>query len=232
MNITSTTYSSFIDLTCLDLQASEQDIFNLCELARQKQVAAVCIYDSWLDTAKHCLKESEVFLATVANFPTGDADVPYQLEEIEKILTFNPDEIDWVFPYKIFIDGEEKKALRIADKIRELIPENKVFKVILETGAFSQLSTLKSLCFSLIDLQVNFLKTSTGKIAEGYTLQKSEVLLNCIAERKVQEKMGFKASGGIRSIEQINEIISLVEKICGKNYLSAKTFRLGMSRLF
>ncbi|OAI45639.1 hypothetical protein AYO45_06660 [Gammaproteobacteria bacterium SCGC AG-212-F23] len=99
----------------------------------------------------------------------------------------------------------------------------------METGAFPDKKSLASACEDVIKAGADFLKTSTGKIAIGATLESAEVLLNAI--QKSGKPIGLKVSGGIKTIEQATQYLTLTQQIMGQNWASLTTFRLGASQL-
>ena len=61
-----------IDLTDLDDDCTADDVERLCAAARQHGVAAVCVWPDFVAQAATALAGSDVRVATVINFPTGD----------------------------------------------------------------------------------------------------------------------------------------------------------------
>ena len=49
--------------------------------------------------------------------------------------------------------------------------------------------------------------------------------------KKLDEKVGFKASGGIKNYTQAVAYVELADKILNSNYINPKTFRFGVSSL-
>ena len=79
-----------------------------------------------------------------------------------------------------------------------------------------------------IDGGANFVKTSTGRVAEGATLQKVEAICAVLKENK---GIGLKVSGGVRTIEQAETFYTKVRSIMGDTFMTPDYFRIGASSL-
>jgi deoxyribose-phosphate aldolase len=79
----------------------------------------------------------------------------------------------------------------------------------------------------------DFIKTSTGKIYPGASLEAAYVMCQCIKEYFVQHgrMVGFKASGGIRSTEDAIKYYTIVKEVLGEKWLNNEYFRIGASSL-
>jgi deoxyribose-phosphate aldolase len=221
-----------IDLTLLDDHAQAGDIEKLCQQARTPcgtEVAAICVYAKFLPQVNKLLQGSSIKTCTVANFPGGQEDDNSVLNTIQQALNDDVDEIDVVLPYEHYLDGDKTPALEAMQRYRQAIPANKTMKVILETGALQSSALIAEACYDMIQLGVDFLKTSTGKIAQGASLEAAAIMLATLA--KYNPEIGFKASGGVRSKEQAQEYIQLAQLMLGKPWVTAKHFRLGASSL-
>ena len=80
-----------------------------------------------------------------------------------------------------------------------------------------------------LDASVDFLKTSTGKTAHGASLDAARLMLECIAMQP--RAVGFKASGGIRTVADAAAYIALARTVLGNGALSSQRLRFGASSL-
>src|SRR5579864_7347982 len=85
-----------IDLTSLNLDDSDSTIIQLCQKARTPfgSVAAVCVYPKFIKIASKCLRGEPVGVASVINFPSGQASLSATLLEIKQALKDGANEID------------------------------------------------------------------------------------------------------------------------------------------
>jgi deoxyribose-phosphate aldolase len=79
----------------------------------------------------------------------------------------------------------------------------------------------------------DFIKTSTGKIYPGASLEAAWVMCQCIKEyyEKTGRKVGFKAAGGIRTTEEALQYYAIVKEVLGDEWLTQEYFRIGASSL-
>lgn len=218
---------SLIDLTLLDEEASDNALSALNHKAHRYQVAAICVFPKHI---KKMISSPDIKLATVINFPEGDQSAIKVLTSIDEILSTNRiNEIDYVFPHQIYLEGEEKTALLQCQQAYQLCQQAKVtFKVILETGALPSLEFIYELSKAVIGTGCDFLKTSTGKIAQGATPSSAFSILKAIIDSKAN--CGLKVSGGIKKPEQAFTYLALAKQMLGRD--PNKSFiRIGASSL-
>jgi deoxyribose-phosphate aldolase len=222
---------SLIDLTSLNETDDAQTIAELCTKAAlaDVHVAAVCIYPRFVPQVKEALRGTAVKIATVVNFPGGDDSLESAETTIQTALSQGVDEIDVVFPYARYLAGEKAYAETFIRRCKSLCAEQ-VLKVILETGVLQASSVIKEVSELVIAAGADFLKTSTGKTAVGATVEAAAVMLDVI-QNKSQGRVGLKVSGGIRTIAQAIEYITLAENKMGPSWLTPAHFRIGASQL-
>jgi deoxyribose-phosphate aldolase len=222
---------SLLDLTSLQDSDNAASIAALCQKAQSPlgHVAAVCVYPKFVSEAVLQLVGTSIKVATVANFPNGDGKIDLISSSILQSLKDGATEIDVVFPYRLYLKGKKMSALEVISTCKALVGEKIVLKVILETGVIGNLSIIEQLSYEVIEAGANFLKTSTGKVSGGATIEAAAVMLSVI--KKSGKNVGFKASGGIRVLEQALPYIGLAEDIMGQDWVTADHFRIGTSGL-
>ncbi|MDE6836659.1 MAG: deoxyribose-phosphate aldolase, partial [Muribaculaceae bacterium] len=79
----------------------------------------------------------------------------------------------------------------------------------------------------------DFIKTSTGKIYSGASVEAAWVMCQCIKDyaERTGRKVGFKAAGGIRSTEEAVAYYTIVKEVLGEEWLTPELFRIGASSL-
>ncbi|KTD20807.1 deoxyribose-phosphate aldolase [Legionella lansingensis] len=218
---------SLIDLTLLNEAATAQTIQSLKHKARTHHVAAICVLPQHIQL----LAPAEpIKVATVVNFPTGNATTREVLSEIDEI-TANTiiDEIDYVFPYQSYLAGKQAFALSQCQQVYSHCKKHELtFKVILETGALPNLDCIYQLSSEVIMNGCDFLKTSTGKISKGASPAAAFAMLKAIHDSK--RPCGFKVSGGIRQPAQACTYICLAKQMLHRE-LDPSWFRIGASSL-
>lgn len=219
---------SLVDLTNLNEKDTLVEIEFLCHKAIENKVAAVCVYPQFVHFSARFLSTTDIKIATVANFPEGKDSIEKVLTVIQQAIHEGADEIDVVFPYQEYLLGQKQKALDFISSCKTVCSD-KTLKVILETGAFADQKILYEASCALLETDVDFLKTSTGKIAVGATFEAVNTLLKAIKDMK--SAAGLKISGGIRTVELAEKYIQLAEEKMGFDFIQPKHFRIGASRL-
>lgn len=219
---------SLIDLTSLNETDTDQTIINLCQKAMESKNVAVCVYPKFIKTALTALKNSSLKIATVANFPAGSDILINVLKSIEYSLDQGADEIDVVFPYQKYMMADQEYAKTFIHECKKLCG-SQILKVILETGVLKDQTVIAAASRDAILAGADFLKTSTGKVEIGATLEAVQVILNVIHAEN--HHVGIKISGGVRSFPQILSYLELTEKTMGLDWIIPEHFRLGMSRV-
>lgn len=225
---------TLIDLTSLTDQETEEDIVTLCQQANSHygNTAAICIYPRFIPLAKKQLltkHDSAIKIATVVNFPHGGVNIAKVSEEVRQAVALGADEIDVVFPYKALIQGDELTGFALVKACRLACAKDTVLKVIIESGELKTPALIMKASEISIEAGADFIKTSTGKVPINATLSAADVMLNVIKNKN--PNVGFKAAGGISTLEDALAYIELAEKILGKPWITDKHFRLGASGL-
>lgn len=220
-----------LDLTSLNSNDTASKIEKLCKKAVTPygNVAAVCIYQKFIPAAKALLKDSGINIATVVNFPEGDTDIKHVREEIKKAISLGADEVDAVFPYKKFLSGDIEYCKEYTEMVAAECGKKITSKMILETGELKKTSLIEEASKMCIAAGINFIKTSTGKTEVSATPEAANVILETIAKGK--KSVGFKASGGIKTIYDAKKYLILANAILGYKWLSSKNLRIGASSL-
>lgn len=216
-----------IDLTRLDEQAIASDIEALVVKAQQDQVAAICVYPQHLEWVPEI---SPIQRATVVNFPGGDQVHDQVLRHIEHAIEKQrADEIDYVFAYSAYLSGQTSHALAWCHEAHQLCQQHgRMFKVILETGALQSIDKIYQLSCEVIEGGCDMLKTSTGKIPVGASLQAAFAMLTAIKDS--QNHTGIKISGGVKTLAQASAYIHLAEHMLAQS-VDKTWFRIGASQI-
>lgn len=216
---------SLIDLTYLG-NNDDSAIDALCTKA--KGVAAVCVYPQAISRVKKNLQDN-TNIATVANFPEGNHDLNTVLTEIDQAIDYGAAEIDVVLPYHHFLEGNFHQVNSFLAAVRQQCPRQ-ILKIIIESGALLKPALIRLAGQMVIDNGANFIKTSTGKISVGATLEAAYTLLTLI-EQNQNPLIGLKLSGGIRTVPEAHAYLYLAREVMGAAWLNPHTLRIGASQL-
>lgn len=219
-----------LDLTSLNIADTEADIARLCERAQGRfgPVAAVCVWPRLAAFARSQLS-AHINVAAVANFPDGSADVERAVRDAGHIVQAGAQEVDVVLPYAALLAGEESAVAKLLQAVRRTC-DGLVLKVILETGELKDPAIIQRASVLALDAGADFLKTSTGKTLVSATPEAATVLLQTIAgNAQAKDRVGFKPSGGIRTVADAASYIALTHQWLGPQTLNPKRFRIGAS---
>jgi deoxyribose-phosphate aldolase len=221
---------SLLDLTDLSDNADEAGLAALCARAvgGPVPVAAICIWPRFVAQAQTMLGRAPVRIATVVNFPQGEATGAEVLAETQGALAAGADEIDLVLPWRAFLAGDVAAAEAMVRAVREAC-DGQTLKVILETGEYPDLDRVHAASELAIAAGADFIKTSTGKTAHSASLPAARTMLDVIAASG--RAVGLKPSGGIRTLADAAGYLELADAIMGPHWATAETFRFGASGL-
>ena len=232
---------SCVDLTTLKCTDNAESVLQMTEKVNSledkypdlKNVAAICVYPNFANIVSESLEVESVEVACVSGgFPSSQTFSEVKIAETALALQAGATEIDIVLSIGKFLDGDYES---VCDEIQELkdLCGDKSLKVILETGALKSAENIKKAAILSMYSGADFIKTSTGKEAPGATPYAAYVMCKAIKEyyAKSGRKVGFKAAGGITSVEDALLYYNIVEDVLGKEWLNSKLFRIGTSRL-
>ncbi len=224
-----------IDLTALNDTDTESSVAALCEKAVTPlgNVAAVCVYPQFVPLVSAQLAGGPIKIATVVNFPEGQQSLTDVLVDISRALADGANEIDIVIPYHRYLAGERHYLHDFVAAARAACGLDASLKVILETGALLDPAIIADASYDVLGAGADFIKTSTGKLSPGATLDAATTMLLVIkhASSQLKHPVGIKVSGGIREWQQAANYIALADAIMGEDWVRPATFRIGASQL-
>ena len=195
--------ASVIDHTTLKVDATKNDIKQLCEEAKTANFFAVCVSPYFVRYAATQLKDTSVKIVTVIGFPFGFSATPAKAEEARRALEEGADEIDVVVNINALKSGDWNY---VRNDIQTMIflahQKGRILKIIFETGLLTK-EEIEKLCEICAELEVNFVKTSTGCYKKGATVATVKTL-----RKLLPKKIKIKASGGIRSTKKTQAMIA------------------------
>lgn len=201
------TYASIakmIDHSLLQQQLTDAELEQGCKLARQCDVASVCIKPYAVAQAKAFLAGSSVVVGTTIGFPHGGHVTAIKVAESIQALKDGATELDMV----VNIGKVLSKDWRfVGDDIRAVVAVahagKAIVKVIFE-NCFLQDEHKETLCRICGEVGADFVKTSTGYGSTGATDDDLKLMRRC-APPQVQ----VKAAGGVRNFERLLAVRAL-----------------------
>lgn len=228
-----------IDLTSLNPTDNEERITEFTKRVNEFEekypeldnVASICVYPNFAEVVSTNLDVSEVDTTVVAGgFPSSQTFDEIKVAEISLALAGGADEVDIVINVGQMLSGNYEE---MCDTIQECKAacRDKIFKVILETGALKSASLIAKASVLAMYSGADFIKTSTGKISVAATPEAALVMCKMIKAYYEQtgNKVGFKVAGGVRTPEDAVIYYSIVKAVLGDEWLTKDLYRIGAS---
>jgi deoxyribose-phosphate aldolase len=193
--------AGYIDHTLLKPETSEEAVRKLCAEAREFGFASVCVNGSFVELAVRELKGSPVKTCCVVGFPLGAGTSASKAFEAKDAVSGGAEEVDMVLSVGRLRTGD---AEAVREDIRAVVKAagEAAVKVILETCLLTD-EQKEQACVLAEEAGAAFVKTSTGFSTGGATV--ADVAL---MRRVVGNRLGVKASGGIRTREDAERMIA------------------------
>lgn len=196
---------SLIDHSVLKPTSTVQDVKDGAAIALKYQTAAYCIRPSDVPLASKLLAGSDVKVCTVIGFPHGTTDTTSKAFEAAEAVRNGAHEVDMVINIGWMLSGD---LVAVEDDIRQVVNaaravnDTACIKVILETAYLSKEQIVKA-CEMSESAGADFVKTSTGFAPEGANVENIALMRATVGDR-----LGVKASGGIRTMEQVEALVA------------------------
>jgi deoxyribose-phosphate aldolase len=193
----------FIDHTLLKPEATASDIDQLCREAARYHFASVCINPTWVKRAAENLRGTGVPVCSVIGFPLGATTSEVKAMEARRALRDGAREVDMVLNIGALKSGDHQLVLKDIEKVVDAAHEaGALCKVILETALLTDEE--KVIASSLAKrAKADFVKTSTGFGPGGATVYDVALM-----RETVGPDMGVKASGGVRTADDAEDMIA------------------------
>ncbi|WP_392560509.1 deoxyribose-phosphate aldolase [Orbus mooreae] len=186
-------YAKFIDHTLLKMDASENEIRTLCQQAIEHHFFSVCVNSCYVPLVSKLLAGSDVKTCSVIGFPLGSCLTSVKAFETKAAIEAGADEIDMVINVGFLKSHRMDDFIDDIRQVKKVTQANgKLLKVILETCLLTkdEIKLVSEICR---DLQVEFVKTSTGFSYGGALVEDVRLMRDTVGSQ-----LGVKASGGIR----------------------------------
>jgi deoxyribose-phosphate aldolase len=195
--------ASIIDHTLLKPEATEADIRKISQEARVYGFASVCVNPYWVPVVAAELAGSAVKVCSVVGFPLGANAEGTKIVETANALQAGAQEIDMVINIGELRGGNQRV---VGDEIGTVVAcarlKGAIVKVIIETALLDD-SQKVAACKLAKDAGADFVKTSTGFGPHGATVEDVALM-----RKAVGAEMGVKASGGIRTLEDLKKMVA------------------------
>ncbi len=204
--------AKMIDHSILHPTMTDEDLKRECEVAREYDVASVCVKPYAVKQAKEILKGSDINVGCVIGFPHGNSSVAVKVFEAELACNEGATEIDMVINIgKVlskdwnYIENEIKAVTKTCHEHKSIV------KVIFETDFVTKKEDKIKLCEICTKVGVDFVKTSTGfgfvKQPNGDFNYKGATVEDIELMRKhCGPGVQIKSAGGVRTLNDLLKV--------------------------
>lgn len=193
-------FSKYFDHTILKGDVTSNDINKLCREAKEYDFASVCVNPSNIRQCKQLLEGTNIDICTVVGFPLGAMTTESKIFETKQAIEMGATEIDMVINIGKLKDREYEYVKTEIKSLKEVCGD-KILKVIIETCLLTDEEKIKA-CELAKEAEADFIKTSTGMSTSGAKVE-DIVIMKKIAGNN----MGVKASGGIKTLENVKTML-------------------------
>jgi len=194
--------AAFIDHTLLKPEATRAQVVQLCAEARQYGFASVCVNPAWIGLVAAELRGTPVRVCSVVGFPLGATLAGVKRREAVEVLRLGADEIDMVIHVGALKGGEDTLVMEdIRGVVEPAHAAGARVKVIIETALLTDDEKVRA-CRLSRRAGADFVKTSTGFGPGGATPHDVALMRSVVGDC-----MGVKASGGVRSYEDLLALV-------------------------
>ena len=193
--------AGLIDHTLLRLGTTDEDHLKICKEAKKYGFRTVCVYPDFVDICVQELEHTSTEVCTVIDFPKGEGDIERNLADLKMVLDQGAMEIDMVMNINAFGAKEYEEVVNGIYAVVEAA-EGRIVKVILETCLWNN-DQIEIACEIVKNAKAQFVKTSTGFSKHGADISHVKIM-----RKIVGDIFGVKASGGIRSF---NDLLSMIQ---------------------
>jgi deoxyribose-phosphate aldolase len=199
---TNPNFAPLIDHTLLKPEATADQVAQLCFEAKKYNFASVCVNPGHVKLCADLLKDTPVKVCTVIGFPLGATASEVKVFETENAIKQGATEIDMVINIGALKARDlELVARDIRGVVRASHAAGALTKVILETSLLNEEEKVIA-CLLCKEAGADFVKTSTGFSTGGATVEDVALM-----RRVVGPNLGVKASGGIRTRDDVEKMV-------------------------
>ena len=192
--------AKYIDHTLLKPETTREQLDQLLEEAKLYDFKSVCINPSHVKYAAEALKDTDVLVCTVIGFPLGATTTASKQFETVDAIKNGASEVDMVINIGALKDGRYDDVQQDIEGV-VTSAEGHTVKVIIETCLLTDEEKVKA-CELSQAAGANFVKTSTGFAGGGATPEDVKLMKDTVGDA-----LEVKASGGVRTVEDFNQMI-------------------------
>ncbi len=194
-------FARMIDHTLLKAEATKEQIEKLCAEAKQFNFSSVCVNPTWVKHSSELLQGSDVLVCTVIGFPLGANTPAVKAFEVKDAIANGANEVDMVINIGALKDKNYDLVQADIAAVVQAAKGSALVKVIIESCLLTDEEKVKA-CELAVAAGADYVKTSTGFSTGGATAADIALM-----RKTVGPELGVKASGGVRSLEDMKSMV-------------------------
>jgi deoxyribose-phosphate aldolase len=214
MFLTASEVAKMIDLSCVRTSSSRTDIDEMVAAARQYGFGQVSVLQSFIPYTKRLLADApHIRVVGNVSFPSGSDSTTVKVFQAREMLAAGCDEIDMVINVGKLRSGELQEVeadVRAVIETARPLPVKVIIEIMLLTRA-----EVEQACQVCLRCGAAFVKTGTGWAERGTTPEDVRLVKSIVGDR-----IQIKASGGIRSLDDLEALYQAGARRFGINLKS------------
>jgi len=194
--------SKYIDYTLLEPTATEHDIIDLCNDAKQNNFYSICINSCYVKLANKLLAETDIKICSVIGYPLGSNASESKAYEAKKAIDDGAEEIDMVINLGFLKSRNYASVLKDIQDVKIAIG-NIPLKVAIEISELNKNEVIKA-CEICLEANADFIKTSSGFSKNGATYTAVKII-----KKTIRDKAKIKVSGVTNTLDIISRYIEV-----------------------
>ena len=204
-----------IDLTAVRADTDEAEVKTLARVARKYECMCACTLPAHTPLLRDLLAdEPGIGVVGIVGFPSGGNTTAIKIAEARELIEMGCAELDMVINIGLLRSGQYRRVLDDVRAVVDVAGQIPV-KVILECHYLSDDQILRG-CDVCVGAKAAFIKTSTGWAPTGASAKDIALI-----KSHVEDAIGIKAAGGIRSLDELTEMYRLGARRFGLGVKSA-----------
>ena len=197
-------FAKYFDHTLLRADATHADFRSFCADCARYGFAMAAVNPEPVRLCKELLDGSGVRVGAAIGFPLGQNTVDTKVFETEKAIEDGADEIDYVINIGRLKSGDRAYIKDEMHLIVQLCRQAHVTSKVIFENCYLDDEERRTLCKIALDVQPDYIKTSTGFGKGGATFEDIALMKEMVGER-----IKIKAAGGIRTLQDAKKMIEL-----------------------
>ncbi|WP_456273985.1 deoxyribose-phosphate aldolase [Bacillus sp. AK031] len=193
--------AKMIDHTLLKPESTKEQVTKICAEAKEFGFASVCVNPAWVKYSAEQLAGTDVKVCTVIGFPLGATTSETKAFETKDAIEKGATEVDMVINIGALKDGNDDLVKQDIQAVTAAAKGKALTKVIIESSLLTDEEKERA-CRLSVEAGADYVKTSTGFSTGGATVEDIRLM-----RKTVGPDIGVKASGGVRSVEDAQNMI-------------------------